>query len=49
VIVEPVNGQIKEGRVFRRFLLRGVEEVNGEWQLIAATHYLLYPHSSLKE
>ena len=24
-IVEPVNGQIKEGRALRRFLLRGLE------------------------
>jgi hypothetical protein len=40
-IVEPVNGQIKEGRGLRRFLLRGLEKVNGEWHLIAATHNLL--------
>jgi hypothetical protein len=25
----------------RRFLLRGIEKVNGEWHLIAATHNLL--------
>jgi len=41
VIVEPVNGQIKEARGLRRFLLRGLEKVNGEWHLIAATHNLL--------
>ena len=40
-IVEPVNGQIKECRGLRRFLLRGLEKVNGEWHLIAATHNLL--------
>jgi hypothetical protein len=40
-IVEPVNGQIKEGRGLRRFLLRGLEKVEGEWHLIAATHNLL--------
>ena len=40
-IVEPVNGQIKEVRGLRRFLLRGLEKVNGEWHLIAATHNLL--------
>ncbi len=40
-IVEPVNGQIKEARGLRRFLLRGLEKVNGEWLLIAATHNLL--------
>jgi IS5 family transposase len=40
-VVEPVNGQIKEARGLRRFLLRGLEKVNGEWHLIAATHNLL--------
>jgi transposase len=40
-IVEPVNGQIKEVRGLRRFLLRGMEKVTGEWHLIAATHNLL--------
>ncbi|WP_322773968.1 transposase [Synechococcus sp. CBW1107] len=40
-IVEPVNGQIKEARGLRRFLLRGLEKVNGEWHLIAATQNLL--------
>jgi hypothetical protein len=29
-IVEPVNGQIKECRGIRRFLLRGLEKVDGE-------------------
>jgi len=40
-IVEPVNGQIKEARGLRRFLLRGLETVDAEWHLIAATHNLL--------
>ena len=40
-IVEPVNGQIKEARGLRRFLLRGLEKVDGEWHLITATHNLL--------
>jgi hypothetical protein len=40
-IVEPVNGQIKEARSLRRFLLRGLEKVDAEWHLIAATHNLL--------
>jgi hypothetical protein len=40
-IVEPVNGQIKEARGLRRFLLWGLEKVTGEWHLIAATHNLL--------
>ena len=39
--MEPVNGQIKEGRGLRRFLLRGLEKVDAEWHLIAATHNLL--------
>lgn len=40
-IVEPVYGQIKEARGLRRFLLRGLEKVDVEWHLIAATHNLL--------
>ncbi len=40
-IVEPVNGQIKEARGLRRFLLHGLGKVDGEWHLIAATHNLL--------
>ena len=40
-IVEPVFGQIKEGRGFRRFLLRGRAKVEAEWQFICATHNLL--------
>ena len=39
-IVEPVFGQAKEGRGLRRFLLRGLEKVNGEWLLWGATHNL---------
>jgi IS5 family transposase len=40
-IVEPVFGQLKEGRGFRRFLLRGLENVSAEWDLICLTHNLL--------
>jgi transposase len=40
-IVEPVNGQIKEARGLRRFLLRGIEKADAEWHLIAASHNLL--------
>ncbi len=40
-IVEPVFGQIKETRGFRRFLLRGFENVSAEWDLICLTHNLL--------
>ncbi len=39
-IVEPVFGQAKEGRGLSRFLLRGLEEVNGEWLLWCTTHTL---------
>jgi len=41
VIVEPVFGQIKEVRGFRRFLLRGLEKIRGEWRLVCLTHNLL--------
>jgi hypothetical protein len=40
-VVEPVFGQIKEQRGFRRFLLRGRARVTAEWKLICATHNLL--------
>lgn len=40
-IVEPVFGQIKETRGFRRFLLRGLENVSAEWDLICLTHNIL--------
>ena len=43
-IVEPVFGQIKEARGFRRFLLRGIAKVRGEWSLISLTHNLLKLH-----
>jgi hypothetical protein len=41
VIVEPVFGQIKEARGFRRFLLRGLDHIRGEWRLVCLTHNLL--------
>jgi chemotaxis protein histidine kinase CheA len=41
VIVEPVFGQIKEARGFRRFLLRGLQKIRGEWRLVCLTHNLL--------
>ncbi len=40
-IVEPVFGQIKGARGFRRFLLRGLAKVRGEWRLVCLTHNLL--------
>ena len=41
ITVEPVFGQIKETRGFRRFRLRGLKRVAAEWKLICATHNLL--------
>ena len=41
VIVEPVFGQIKEARGFHRFLLRGLDNIRGEWCLVCLTHNLL--------
>jgi transposase len=40
-IVEPVFGQIKSARGIRKFLLRGLENVSAEWQLICLTHNIL--------
>jgi transposase len=41
VIVEPVFGQSQEARGFRRFVLRGLDAIRGEWRLICLTHNLL--------
>ena len=40
-VVEPVFGQIKEARGFRRFSFRGLAKVAAEWDLVALTHNLL--------
>ena len=40
-IVEPVFGQIKEARGFRRFSFRGLSNVAAEWDFICLTHNLL--------
>jgi transposase len=40
-IVEPVFGQIKQGRGFRQFLLRGENNVACEWSLLCTAHNLL--------
>lgn len=40
-IPEPVFGQIKEGRGFRRFSFRGLAKVTAEWTVVALTHNLL--------
>jgi hypothetical protein len=39
-IVEPVFGQIKEARRFRRFSLRGTHKARGEWAFVCAAHNL---------
>jgi hypothetical protein len=39
--VEPVFGQVKEGRGLRQFLLRGLEKVNSLWRIDCAVHNLL--------
>ena len=41
VIVEPVFGQHKEVRGFRRLSRRGLGAAEGEWKLINTTHNLL--------
>jgi hypothetical protein len=40
-IVEPPFGHIKANRGFRQFLLRGIEQVRGEWVLACMCHNLL--------
>jgi transposase len=47
-IVEPVFGQIKQGRRFRQFLLRGLRNVRGEWALICTTHNVLKLWTALR-
>ena len=41
LIVEPVFGQVKEARGFRRFSFRGLRKNQAEWVLICLTHNLL--------
>ena len=45
--VEPVFGQHKENRGFRRFMRRGLAAAQSEWSLICATGNLakLYTHA----
>ena len=40
-IPEPVFGQIKEARGFRRFSFRGLAKATAEWTVVALTHNLL--------
>jgi transposase len=39
--VEPVFAEIKHVRGFRQFMLRGLNKVEGEWNLICMTHNVL--------
>lgn len=39
--VEPVFGQIKEARGFRRFRLRGHRKVRAEWSIVCTAHNVL--------
>ncbi len=41
ITVEPIFGQIKHNRGYRRFSRRGLIAVDGEWKLICATANLL--------
>src|ERR1700682_1277459 len=47
-VVEPVFGQIKQGRGFRQFLLRGKDKVKGEWALVCLTHNILRLHAVMQ-
>lgn len=40
-IVEPVFGQIKQARGFRRFSLRGLAKVRSEWAFVCLAHNIL--------
>lgn len=44
---EPVFGQIKEARGFRRFSLRGLSKVRGEWDLVALAHNIVKLHRAV--
>jgi transposase len=41
VLPEPVFGQIKEGRGFRRFSLRGLAKAGAEWAIVCLCHNVL--------
>ncbi len=40
-IVEPVFGQIKDGRGFRRFSMRGFANAGHEWSFVCTVHNLM--------
>ncbi len=43
--VEPVFGIIKAALGFRQFLLRGLEKVSGEWNLVCLAYNLRRLHT----
>ena len=45
--VEPVIGQIKGARGFRRFFCRSLDAVQAEWSLVCTAHNLLKLHKAL--
>ena len=45
-VVEPVFGHIKHARGFRQFLLRGLEQVRGEWAMLCTAHNVLKLHKA---
>jgi hypothetical protein len=45
-VVEPVFGQEKQARGFRQFLLRGLRQVRGEWEMVCTMHNLLKLHNA---
>ena len=47
-VVEPVFGQIKQGRGFRQFLRRGKQKGKGEWALLCLTHNILRLHAAMQ-
>jgi transposase len=46
--VEPVFGVIKEAMGFRQFLLRGLERVRGEWDLVCLAYNVKRLHGLIK-
>jgi len=46
--VEPVFGVIKEVMGFRQFLLRGLERVGGEWDLVCLAYNIKRLHGLIK-
>ena len=40
-IVEAPFGHIKQARGFRQFLMRGIDNVSGEWAMLCTAHNIL--------